>query len=29
VVVADITGVNPNVMWELGYADGKGKAIVI
>ena len=29
VVIADITGVNPNVMWELGYADGLGKAIVI
>jgi hypothetical protein len=29
VVIADITGVNPNVMWELGYADGKAKAIVI
>jgi hypothetical protein len=29
VVIADITGVNPNVMWELGYADGQGKAIVI
>ena len=28
-VVADITGVNPNVMWELGYADGMNKAIVI
>jgi hypothetical protein len=29
VVIADITGVNPNVMWELGYADGLGKTIVI
>lgn len=29
VVIADITGVNPNVMWELGYADGQGKPIVI
>jgi hypothetical protein len=29
VVIADITGTNPNVMWELGYADGRGKAIVI
>ena len=29
VVIADITGVNPNVMWELGYADGLGKSIVI
>jgi hypothetical protein len=29
VVVADITGVNPNVMWELGYADGLQKPIVI
>jgi hypothetical protein len=29
VVIADITGVNPNVMWELGYADGREKQIVI
>ena len=29
VVIADITDVNPNVMWELGYADGIGKPIVI
>ena len=29
VVIADITGVNPNVMWELGYADGLQKPIVI
>ena len=29
VVIADITDVNPNVMWELGYADGIGKTIVI
>src|SRR5262249_39087160 len=29
VVIADITHVNPNVMWELGYADGLGKTIVI
>jgi hypothetical protein len=29
VVIADITRVNPNVMWELGYADGRQKAIVI
>jgi hypothetical protein len=29
VVIADITGVNPNVMWELGYADGLGRTIVI
>ena len=29
VVIADITSVNPNVMWELGYADGLGKQIVI
>ena len=29
VVIADITDVNPNVMWELGYADGIGKRIVI
>ncbi len=24
VVIADITDVNPNVMWELGFADGRG-----
>jgi len=29
VILADITAVNPNVMWELGYADGLGKTIVI
>lgn len=29
VVIADITNVNANVMWELGYADGRDKAIVI
>jgi hypothetical protein len=29
VVIADVTGMNPNVMWELGYADGLSKAIVI
>jgi hypothetical protein len=29
VTIADITNVNPNVMWELGYADGLGKTIVI
>ena len=29
IVVADITDTNPNVMWELGYADGLGKTIVI
>jgi nucleoside 2-deoxyribosyltransferase len=29
VVIADITHVNPNVMWELGYADGLGKTLVI
>ena len=28
-VIADVTHVNPNVMWELGYADGLGKTIVI
>jgi nucleoside 2-deoxyribosyltransferase len=29
VVVADITGLNPNVMWELGYASAYRKPIVI
>lgn len=29
VTIADITGVNPNVMWELGFADGLGRTIVI
>jgi len=29
VTIADITDVNPNVMWELGYADGLGRTIVI
>jgi hypothetical protein len=29
VVIADITNVNPNVMWELGFADGKNRPIVI
>jgi hypothetical protein len=29
VVVADITGLNPNVMWELGYAQALDKPAVI
>lgn len=29
VVVADVTGLNANVMWELGYAHALGKAAVI
>ena len=29
VIVADITGLNPNVMWELGYAHALGKPVVI
>jgi hypothetical protein len=29
VVVADITGLNPNVMWELGYASAYRKPLVI
>ena len=28
-VVGDITNMNPNVMWELGYAEAAGKPIVI
>ncbi len=28
-VIADITGLNPNVMWELGYADALQKPVVI
>jgi hypothetical protein len=28
-IVADITGTNPNVMWELGYAQALGKPVVI
>jgi hypothetical protein len=28
-IVADITGSNPNVMFELGYADALGKPIVV
>ena len=29
VIIADITGNNPNVMFELGYADALGKPIVV
>jgi hypothetical protein len=29
VIVADLTGSNPNVMFELGYADAAGKPIVV
>ena len=29
VVIADITSLNANVMWELGYADGCRKSLVI
>lgn len=29
VVIADITGTNPNVMWELGYAHALNKEIVL
>lgn len=29
VVVADVTGLNPNVMWELGYAFALDKEIII
>jgi len=29
VIVADVTGNNPNVMFELGYADALGKPIVV
>ena len=27
--IADITGKNPNVMWEYGYAAGKGKEVIL
>lgn len=29
VIVADITGLNGNVMWELGYAHAYGKPAII
>jgi hypothetical protein len=29
VIVADITGLNPNVMWELGYASAYRKPLVV
>jgi nucleoside 2-deoxyribosyltransferase len=29
VIVADISGLNPNVMWELGYAHAMGKPVVL
>ena len=28
-VIADITGNNPNVLYELGYADGLGKPVIV
>jgi nucleoside 2-deoxyribosyltransferase len=28
-VIADITGNNPNVFYELGYADGVGKPVIV
>jgi nucleoside 2-deoxyribosyltransferase len=28
-IVADLTGNNPNVMFELGYADRAGKEVVL
>ena len=28
-VIADITGSNPNVFYELGYADGAGKPVIV
>jgi hypothetical protein len=28
-VIADITGNNPNVFYELGYADGAGKRVIV
>jgi nucleoside 2-deoxyribosyltransferase len=28
-IVADITGLNPNVMWELGYASQCAKPLVV
>jgi hypothetical protein len=29
VIVADISGLNPNVMWELGFAQAKGKPVIM
>jgi len=29
ILIAEITGANPNVMWELGYAQALGKPVVI
>src|SRR5262249_19195250 len=28
-IIADITGNNPNVLYELGYADGVGKPAIV
>lgn len=28
-VIADISGINPNVMYELGFAHGKGKSVIL
>jgi nucleoside 2-deoxyribosyltransferase len=29
IVIADITRANPNVLWELGFADGLGRTVIV